>query len=178
MRTFFHFAFARLQVVNYLVSLVLLLSPRLCLSQNFPHGQAHAHNDYEHPHPLFDALKNGFTSVEADVHLRKGDLSVGHNSVTDQSPRLRRLYLAPLDSLLRSGSLPSGFCLMIDIKTDAEETYQALKEDLKKYPALVCTTKPCALKIVLSGNRPLKTMVGAGTQKAVQGRQIKSTQPW
>src|SRR5438128_1656766 len=26
---------------------------------------AHAHNDYEHTHPLFDALEQGFCSVEA-----------------------------------------------------------------------------------------------------------------
>ena len=28
---------------------------------------AHAHNDYMHERPLFDALDNGFRSIEADV---------------------------------------------------------------------------------------------------------------
>ena len=32
-----------------------------------PLARAHAHNDYEHPRPLRDALDHGFTSVEADV---------------------------------------------------------------------------------------------------------------
>ncbi len=31
---------------------------------------AHAHNDYEHEQPLYNAMKAGFTSVEADVYLR------------------------------------------------------------------------------------------------------------
>lgn len=29
--------------------------------------QAHAHNDYVHPRPLFGALDCGFCSVEADI---------------------------------------------------------------------------------------------------------------
>src|SRR5438552_11057245 len=28
--------------------------------------RAHAHNDYDHQRPLFEALENGFKSVEAD----------------------------------------------------------------------------------------------------------------
>lgn len=32
-----------------------------------PLERAHAHNDYEHDRPLFDALDSGFKSVEADV---------------------------------------------------------------------------------------------------------------
>jgi hypothetical protein len=43
-----------------------------------PLANAHAHNDYEHKRPLFDALDNGFTSVEADVFLVDGKLLVGH----------------------------------------------------------------------------------------------------
>src|SRR5262245_58578952 len=37
-----------------------------------PLRQAHAHNDYEHPRPLFDALDQGFCSVEADIYLVDG----------------------------------------------------------------------------------------------------------
>src|SRR6266571_3355435 len=35
---------------------------------------AHAHNDYEHARPLFDALDRGFCSVEADIYLVDGQL--------------------------------------------------------------------------------------------------------
>jgi len=44
-----------------------------------PLSQAHAHNDYLHKNPLFDALDNGFTSVEVDVHLLRGNLYVAHD---------------------------------------------------------------------------------------------------
>src|SRR5271157_4619073 len=37
--------------------------------QPVPLTRVHAHNDYLHPPPLFDALNCGFCSVEADVHL-------------------------------------------------------------------------------------------------------------
>ena len=33
----------------------------------------HAHNDYTHHRPLFDALDHGFASVEADIRLN-GDV--------------------------------------------------------------------------------------------------------
>jgi hypothetical protein len=36
--------------------------------------RAHAHNDYEHDRPLFDALSNDFKSVEADIWLVGGEL--------------------------------------------------------------------------------------------------------
>src|SRR5262245_43776549 len=40
---------------------------------------AHAHNDYEHAHPLADALAHGFRSVEADVLWRNGKIVVSHD---------------------------------------------------------------------------------------------------
>ena len=43
-----------------------------------PLAQAHAHNDYLHARPLFDALDHGFASVEADIFLVDGKLLVGH----------------------------------------------------------------------------------------------------
>jgi hypothetical protein len=44
-----------------------------------PLVRAHAHNDYEHARPLFDALDRGFCSVEADVYLIDGELLVAHD---------------------------------------------------------------------------------------------------
>ena len=39
-----------------------------------PLSLAHAHNDYEHERPLYDAIAHGFNSVEADVFLVDDDL--------------------------------------------------------------------------------------------------------
>jgi len=41
--------------------------------------RTHAHNDYEHEYPLFDALHNGFISVESDIWLYGGDLRVARS---------------------------------------------------------------------------------------------------
>jgi hypothetical protein len=129
-------------------------------SQGYVHFNAHAHNDYEHARPLFDALENGFNSVEADVHLFKNQLLVGHDGVGEGSPSLEKLYLAPLDRLLRQNGkiFPSStrpFYLMIDIKTDGEKAYRALQVLLRRYPSLWCNENLCPVKIFLSGNRPI-----------------------
>lgn len=160
------------------VVFLFLTLPSLCFAQrNFPHLQAHAHNDYEHEHPLTDALRAGFNSVEADVHLYNNQLLAGHDSVTAQSPSLEALYLAPLDSLLKAngGQVYAGhrgtFYLMIDVKTEAETAYQALRALLKKYPALLCDAGACPVKIFLSGNRAMLTMLNEGYNgTALDGR--------
>lgn len=133
-----------------------------------PLPNAHAHNDYEHEHPLYDALKHGFTSVEADVHLIGGQLYVSHDAPLDlvQTPTLVSLYLEPLALLVKQqkGQVYQGyeapFQLMIDIKTEAKATYAALKEVLGKYQALLCRSVngeeiKGPIMIFLSGNRPI-----------------------
>ena len=68
-----------------------------------PLPQAHAHNDYEHPRPLLDALEAGFTSIEADVYLVDGRLLVAHD-LKDVAPErtLEALYLRPLQERVRA----------------------------------------------------------------------------
>jgi len=148
---------------------LLFFSCAGCFAQGpWPHPNAHAHNDYVHLRPLREALENGFASVEADVHLQHGKLLVAHDRTNADSPTLERLYFIPLDSLVKSnnGSVYAGsktpFYLMIDIKTEGEATYQALKELLSHYPRLQCKPGSCAIKIFLSGERPLAVMMKEG----------------
>ncbi len=155
--------------MKFFVIACLLLFSHWCVGQVLaPHFKAHAHNDYEHTRPLLDALQNGFNSVEADVHLRDGILLVAHNKATSRSPQLQKLYLQPLDSLLKAnqGSVypksTATFYLMIDIKTDGPETYHAIREMMKKFPALKCAGASCPVKIFLSGERPVSLMMGDG----------------
>src|ERR1700686_2617314 len=62
-----------------------------------PLRHAHAHNDYEHKRPLFDALDCGFCSVEADIWLVDGKLLVAHDRNQVKPERtLQALYLDPL----------------------------------------------------------------------------------
>lgn len=143
-------------------ALIFLFSPLFVFSQITPHLNAHAHNDYEHDRPLFDALQNGFISVEADVHLKGESLLVSHDAPDRNSKSLETLYLKPLDSLRRknSGSIygnsETPFFLMIDIKTNGEETFKTLINLLSKYSESLNTPlRKGAVQIFISGNRPL-----------------------
>ncbi|MEW9871788.1 hypothetical protein [Arthrobacter sp. HS15c] len=135
-----------------------------------PLAAAHAHNDYEHDRPLFDALEHGFTSVEADVWLVDGELLVAHD-LEDAKPgaTLESLYLDPLDELVRNqghsvyphwdGSLQ----LLIDIKSEGEATYAAIEKELAGHPEIMSRysnggTKTGPVTAVISWNSPLATM--------------------
>ncbi len=136
------------------------------LSHSQPFPQAHAHNDYAHNHPLFDALHNGFLSVEADVFLINGKLLVSHTYPIFKTKTLEELYLIPLDSILRTngGRIYPGydgpFYLMIDIKSEGASIYPVLKRALLRYPTLFnksASHQPVV--IFLSGNRPIEMVV-------------------
>jgi len=146
-------------------SLLLVQTPAVSQASHF-HLNAHAHNDYKHPRPLIDALQNGFTSVEADLHLKKGKLVLAHIRADAQSPLLEKLYLIPLDSILQKrGFIYEGadpFLVMIDIKTDGEETFRSLQKLLSSYKRLLCAPERCPIKIFLSGNRPIATIMKEG----------------
>jgi hypothetical protein len=126
----------------------------------------HAHNDYEHQRPLFDALDHGFASVEADIHLVDGQLLVAHSRSQVKPERtLQSLYLNPLRARARKlgGRIyPNGdptFYLLIDTKTGANETWPVLRKVLQDYPDLLtkfdgAEVTPKAVTVVLTGNRP------------------------
>src|SRR6267378_5773752 len=120
---------------------LLLLYSTVAGAQPFSH--AHAHNDYEHDHPLFDALHYRFTSVEADIYLVDGKLLVSHTRPIFGARTLEQLYLSPLDSMIRTnqGKVYPGydgpFYLMIDLKSDGQATYTVLKELLAHHPTLL-----------------------------------------
>jgi hypothetical protein len=128
-----------------------------------PLRHAHAHNDYAHRRPLFDALDRGFCSVEADIFLVRGQLLVGH-TVFDLTPArtLEKLYLEPLRKRARAGKgeiYPGGppFYLLIDVKTEAKATYEILDSLLARYADILTSVRDgkCqrrAVTVVVSGN--------------------------
>lgn len=161
-----------------LAFVIMLATHGLACSQpDMPHRQAHAHNDYEHAKPLWDALDNGFISVEADVHLLDGNLMVSHNRPQRSAKTLEHLYLKPLDSLLKINgdriysSYSGTFYLMIDIKTEAESTFRSIENALARFERLLCNTTRCPVKIIISGNRAVNTQLKQGYQGiALDGR--------
>lgn len=162
---------------------LLLAFPLLGLSQPLPN--AHAHNDYEHKRPLFEALDNGFTSVEADIWLIDGELYVSHYKPRRKKAArtLRNLYLKPLQNHIAAngGRVYPGysdyFYLMIDFKTRGDSTWQVLKKQLREFESILSQAsghteehnKP--VKIFISGNRPVEQILAEDDKiAALDGR--------
>ncbi|HRX12940.1 MAG TPA: phosphatidylinositol-specific phospholipase C/glycerophosphodiester phosphodiesterase family protein [Draconibacterium sp.] len=130
---------------------------------------AHSHNDYEHEHPLFDALECNFKSIEADVYSVGDSLFVAHDSEDIKPGRtLRQLYLEPLKKRIvqNNGSVYGNgeeVILFIDIKDDGLKTYQLLHKILEEYKQYLTAfengvKKPGKITVVVSGNRPFEFM--------------------
>ncbi|MFB3133362.1 MAG: hypothetical protein ACE10K_12655, partial [Rhodothermales bacterium] len=138
-------------------------------AQPVPLPRAHAHNDYEHERPLFDALDHGFCSIEADIHLVEGELLVAHDRDEVQPGHtLQTLYLNPLRERIRQNEgrvYPDGpsVILLIDIKSEAEATYTVLRRVLRRYADILTIFTPDAIDegpvtAIISGNRPRAMM--------------------
>jgi|ERR1043166_2691327 hypothetical protein len=150
--------------------------------QPVPLVHAHAHNDYEHARPLLDALEHGFCSVEADIYLVEGKLLVAHDREKVSAERtLQAFYLDPLRERVRKNGgrvFPGGpeVTLLIDIKSDAEQTYAVLRKVLEEYAGVLTSfssnsIKTNAITVILSGNRPQKTVAVEGLRyAAIDGR--------
>ncbi len=147
-----------------------------------PLAQAHAHNDYLHDRPLFDALDHGFTSVEADIFLVDGKLLVAHTErELDPEKSLEKLYLNPLRERIKaSGGSVYGdgkpFHLLIDLKSSGEPTYAALHATLANYAEMLSRTKDGthksgAVSISISGDRPIAVIKNQSERYAgIDGR--------
>ncbi|WP_372441596.1 phosphatidylinositol-specific phospholipase C/glycerophosphodiester phosphodiesterase family protein [Plantactinospora mayteni] len=135
-----------------------------------PLPQAHAHNDYEHERPLFDALDHGFTSVEADIYLVDGELLVGHDPEDVVPGRtLSSLYLEPLARRVRANHgrvfahSHQQLQLLVDIKNTGADTYTELHRVLRDYQRVLTTysagrVRQGAVTVVVSGDRPRDLM--------------------
>ena len=126
--------------------------------------QGYAHNDYLHKKPLFEALGNGYTHLEADIFLLKDSLVIAHWFPYWKHKRtLESLYLAPLSQMFGTGGphfdLPA-ITLVIDIKSSPRKTYLALRSLLEKYKDMLSSFeggvyKQGMVNIVLTGNKPV-----------------------
>lgn len=149
--------------------LVILTVVAMKGAEPVPIERAHAHNDYEHPRPLLDALARGFCSVEADVYLIGGQLLVAHDR-NDVKPErtLTRLYLEPLRERVsqnRGRVYLEGppMVLLVDVKSEADATYAALHAALEKFAPMLTVFRPSeatpgAITVIVSGNRALEKM--------------------
>ncbi|HWL09506.1 MAG TPA: phosphatidylinositol-specific phospholipase C/glycerophosphodiester phosphodiesterase family protein [Planctomicrobium sp.] len=126
----------------------------------------HSHNDYLRPHPLVDALEQGFQSVEADVFLLDGKLLVGHflADALWRRKTLQELYLQPLRERIQNKNgfvhdQQKPFFLLIEIKSDATTTYEVIHSRLEEYADILScrngeTWTPGAVTVVITGRVP------------------------
>jgi glycerophosphoryl diester phosphodiesterase len=130
--------------------------------------QGHSHNDYTHEHPLFDALKYSFKSIEIDVWLYEGRLIVSHDNIGLASKKdIEELYFKPISERIKANggwvykgdTTPTIF--MVEFKSDGEQAYQKLKELIVKYKEILCdrTGRGGAIKILITGNKPWTTLL-------------------
>lgn len=142
-----------------------------------PLTNVHAHNDYVHTHPLFDALDQGFCSVEADIHLVDGQLLVAHTrSQVQPGKTLQSLYLNPLRERIRKNGgrvYRNGpeVTLLIDIKSSWQNTYPVLREVLKQYADILSTfesghKKTNAVIAIITGDRSRDMFAGESVRYA------------
>ncbi|KAL1762012.1 hypothetical protein FB107DRAFT_254507 [Schizophyllum commune] len=136
----------------------------------------HSHNDYTRDKPLFTALDNGIQSVEADIWWRDNKLLVAHTVFDiDNSKTLDSLYIQPILAIVNGSmesttplSKDSPLQLLIDFKTDGDDTYQPLLDALEplRSAGYLTTFKDGSLTqgavtVVGTGNTPLESVVAA-----------------
>lgn len=150
---------------KFFVCLAFVFATMAAVAQTAMLPNAFSHNDYRRKHPLQDALNHGFRYVEADIYLRKGKLVVAHILPRLKMHRtLESLYLQPLLEYVQrnNNSDKTNDCpltLMIDIKSDADNTYHALLALLEKYKPILSRYNsngmvPGNVTIVISGHKP------------------------
>lgn len=143
-----------------------------------PLHRAHSHNDGERERPLHGALELGIASVEADVWLVDGQLLVAHDA-EGLAPdlTLRSLYLDPLrERVLERGGVYSAddqrFQLLIDVKTNAEQTWAAIDRELADYEDVLTTWSAESviaggpIQVIVSGERARESMAASSTRFA------------
>jgi len=118
-------------------------------------ANAHAHNDYLHPIPFYNAYNAGFGSIEVDIFPVNDILYVAHHKNEILPHRtLKSLYIEPLQKeLAANNSRPLK--LLVDIKENYKLSLDLLIreiEPLKQYLSTPQESK--SLIIVISGTRP------------------------
>jgi len=142
-----------------------------------------SHNDYWQKPPLTKALSLGYTYIEADILLIKNRLVVAHRRPLRpaKAKDLEELYLSPLFEIFKQKGYfykdhPTPIFLMIDIKTEAETTYQKLLEVIEPYKSMLTSfvdgeENPGALTLIITGNRPIETIAAESKRwVAIDGR--------
>ena len=163
---------------------LFVLLTTFCKAQIAQHG--HAHNDYMHTRPLFEALENGFASIEIDVFLHNNKLIVSHTATSlDKKQDIEELYLRPIQKIIRDNGghvykdYTGPVIFMVELKTSADPGYAKLKEILDRYKDMLAVyrhdslIKPGPIQILITGNKPYAAVLNEETGYATIDGDIK-----
>ena len=163
-----------------------------------PLTHVHAHNDYEHPHPLYDAMACGICSFEADINLVGDELLVAHSRLAVKpGVTLQSLYLDPMRKIINqnAGRLYRNgppVWLLIDFKSRPGPTYPVLRKILEQYADVLTFWQDGkmhqgAITAILTGDHPSEELVGGekiryaaidGKLDAIQRNPPSDLVPW
>jgi alkaline phosphatase len=142
-------------------TLLLCMLIDLACFQSSAQALIHAHNDYQKPEPLTNALRHKVFSIEADIYLSDNRLLVAHDkNELSAAKRLDSLYLKPIIELFRrhKGTISEDssytLVLMIDIKDNGEAAIAQLINLISRYPSVFDRSiNAKAVQLVISGDR-------------------------
>ncbi|TKC06584.1 glycerophosphodiester phosphodiesterase [Pedobacter polaris] len=145
-----------------LLILLFIVSPKLNVAQT----KIHSHNDYEQKRPFLEAYEFKVDQLEADVFLVGDSLIVAHTKKQINSANtLNKIYLDPIAVFFKqyknrvSIEKKYTFNLMIDVKENWNLVFPVLKKEIEKYGEVFNSSKSkYAIKIVISGNRPVDSL--------------------
>jgi len=140
-----------------LLCILIILISFQSLAQTF----IHAHNDYQKPEPLTNALRHKVFSLEADVYLSGNRLLVAHDkNELSAAKSLDSLYLKPIIELFRrhNGTISEDSsytpALMIDIKEYGEAAIAQLIRLVATYRSVFDrSVNAKAVQLIISGDR-------------------------
>ncbi len=166
------YSFRRMIKHRLLSAFACLLVGLFAYPQTIPIAHGHAHNDYIHKRPLFEAVENGFTSIEIDVYLHHDQLVVSHVALAlNRKKTIEELYLNPIKKIIEQNGgwvykgISQPVIFMIDFKTDGTATYTKLKEILAKYQDMITVyqgdsvVQQRAINILISGGSPIAALL-------------------
>ena len=141
--------------------LLLYILISLTFLQSSAQIRIHAHNDYQKPEPLINALRYKVFSIEADIYLSDNRLLVAHDKKELATAKtLDSLYLQPIIELFHryKGTISEDTSyapiLMIDIKENGEATIAQLIKLVSTHRSVFDrSVNARAVQLVISGDR-------------------------
>ncbi|KAJ9610281.1 Altered inheritance of mitochondria protein 6 [Cladophialophora chaetospira] len=155
----------------------------------------HSHDDFFRHEPLYQAIRAGCTSVEADVWHAYDELYVAHTAAgIRQNRTLKSLYLDPIQDILNQQNRVPDFAeplesevngvfladprqslvLLVEFKNDPEKTWHRLAADIAPFRESNYLTYfngnavvPGPLTIVASGSAPFNYVVSSTTYRDI-----------